>query len=458
LISRVYSIESARESVVAGRLQTWQRKAMLNLTVEPILESTPRRAAATAAWCLYDWALSPFPTIVSTFIISNYFAKAIAPDPMIGSAQWSFMIAIAGIVIALLSPPLGAIADRMGHAKRCIAVTLGVVVLASGLIWFAKPDPLFSLPVLFVSGTGIVAMELGWLFYNALLPNIAPRERLGRVSGWGWAMGYVGGLICLGLALFLLVQPEHRVFGISHDQAANIRATGPLAALWALAFGWPLFVFVPDARKTGVKAGAAVRQGLRDVTHTVRDLGKTPQLAWFLVASALYRDGITTILAVGGLYAGGTFGMGFTELIIFGMSLNVTAGLGAATFAWLDDWIGSKRTIMLSIAGLLVFGIGIVSVHDKAWFFGMALSLGVFIGPTQSASRSLAVHLAPEGQVGKVFGLYALTGRAVSFIGPTIFGWVTATTHSQRAGLASILGLLLIGLLALTKVRQPNKA
>jgi UMF1 family MFS transporter len=458
LISRVYSIESARESVVAGRLQTWQRKVMLHITADPILESAPPRASATAAWCLYDWALSPFPTIVSTFIISNYFAKAIAPDPTIGSAQWSFMIAIAGIVIAILSPPLGAIADRMGHAKRCIAVTLGVVVLASGLIWFAKPDPIFSLPVLFISGAGIVAMELGWLFYNALLPNIAPRDRLGRVSGWGWAMGYVGGLICLGLALFLLVQPEHPVFGISHDQAANIRATGPLAAFWALAFGWPLFVFVPDARKTGVKAGVAVRQGLRDVVHTVRDLGKTPQLAWFLIASALYRDGITTILAVGGLYAGGTFGMGFTELIIFGMGLNVTAGLGALTFAWLDDWIGSKRTIMLSIDGLLIFGVGIVSVHDKTWFFGMALSLGVFIGPTQSASRSLAVHLSPEGQVGKVFGLYALTGRAVSFIGPTIFGWVTATTHSQRAGLASILGLLLIGLLALTKVRQPAKA
>jgi UMF1 family MFS transporter len=150
--------------------------------------------------------------------------------------------------------------------------------------------------------------------------------------------------------------------------------------------------------------------------------------------------------------------MDFSELILFGMGLNITAGLGAATFAWLDDWIGSKRTIMLSIVGLLIFGLGIVLVHDKMWFFGMALSLGVFIGPTQSASRSLAVRLAPEGQVGKVFGLYALTGRAVSFIGPTLFGWVTATTHSQRAGLCAILGLLLIGLLVLTRVRQPTRA
>lgn len=430
---------------------------MLNVAASPLPEPAPPRAAATAAWCLYDWAITPFPTIVSTFIISNYFAKAIASDPTIGSAQWSFMIAIAGIVIALLSPPMGAIADRMGHAKRGIGISLTVVVLAAGLLWFAKPEPFYVLPVLVVSGTGIVAMELGLLFYNALLPSIAPLHRLGRISGWGWAMGYVGGLICLGAALVLLVQPEHPIFGIPRAEAANIRATGPLAAIWAAIFGWPLLALVPEVRKTGVKATTAVLQGLVDVVHTLRDLRTTPQLAWFLIASALYRDGITTILAVGGLYAGGTFGMDFSELIIFGMSLNVTAGLGAATFAWLDDWIGSKRTIMLSIAGLVIFGLGIVIVHEKTWFFGMALSLGVFIGPTQSASRSLAVRLAPEGQVGKVFGLYALTGRAVSFIGPTLFGWVTATTHSQRAGLASILGLLVVGLIVLTKVGDPAR-
>ncbi len=430
---------------------------MIDLPADHAVEPDAPRVSATAAWCLYDWAITPFPVIVTTFVISNYFAKAIAPDPTIGSAEWSFMIALAGIVIALLSPPLGAIADRMGHAKRGIAVSLAVLVLAAGLLWFAKPDPAYSMPVLVVAGTGVVALELGLLFYNALLPSIAPSERLGRISGWGWAMGYLGGLICLGAALVLLVQPEHPIFGISHAAAANIRATGPLAAIWAIAFGWPLFAFVPDVAKTKVKVSVAIRQGLADVAHTLRDLGKTPQLAWFLIASALYRDGITTLLAVGGLYAGGTFGMGFSELIIFGMGLNVTAGLGAATFAWLDDWIGSKRTIMLSIAGLLIFGIGIVAVHDRTWFFAIALSLGVFIGPAQSASRSLAVRLAPEGQVGKVFGLYALTGRAVSFIGPTLFGWVTAITHSQRAGLASILGLLLIGLLVLTKVRTSRR-
>lgn len=432
---------------------------MLPMTADtPISAPEPKSgAAATFAWCLYDWAISPFPTIVSTFIISNYFAKAIAPDQVTGSAQWSFMIALAGIAIAISSPPLGAIADRMGHAKRGIAIALSVLILAGSLLWFAKPDPVYALPVLIVSGAGIVAMELGMLFYNALLPGVAPVDRIGRVSGWGWASGYVGGLICLGLALVLLVQPEHPVFGITKAGAANIRASGPLTAIWAAVFGWPLLLLVKDIPKTGLRLTTAVREGLADTWHTLRDLRKTPQLAWFLAASAIYRDGVTTILAMGGLYAGGTFGMDFNQLIIFGMSLNVTAGLGAAAFAWLDDWIGSKRTIMLSVVGLIVFGTGIVLAHDMGWFVGLALALGIFIGPTQAASRSLAVRLAPEGQVGKVFGLYALTGRAVTFVGPTIFGWVTATTHSQRAGLGAIVVLLLIGLAVLTRVREPAR-
>lgn len=432
---------------------------MLPMTADTPISAPELKSggAATFAWCLYDWAISPFPTIVSTFIISNYFAKAIASDQVTGSAEWSFMIAMAGIAIAILSPPLGAIADRMGHAKRGIAIALSVLILAGGLIWFAKPHPSYALPLLIVSGVGIVAMELGMLFYNALLPGVAPADRIGRVSGWGWASGYVGGLICLGLALFLLVRPEHPAFGIPRMDAANFRAAGPLTAIWAAMFAWPLFLLVKDIPRTGLKLTVAVRQGMADTWHALRGLKQTPQLAWFLVASAIYRDGVTSILTLGGLYAGGTFGMDINQLTMFGMGLNVTAGLGAATFAWLDDWIGSKRTIMLSIVGLIVFGTGIILAQDMRWFVGLALALGIFVGPTQAASRSLAVRLAPEGQVGKVFGLYALTGRSVTFVGPTIFAWVTATTHSQRAGLSAIIVLLLIGLAILGRVREPAR-
>jgi UMF1 family MFS transporter len=413
------------------------------------------RRAATFAWCLYDWAVTPFPTIVTTFVISNYFAKAIAPDPTTGSARWGFMVGAAGAIIALLSPPLGAIADRMGHAKRGIAVSLAVIIVSAALLWFATPTPDSAVLTLVVSAAGIISVELGLLFYNALLPVIAPRDRIGRTSGWGWGAAYAGGLMCLIAALLLLVQPEHPVLGIPKTEAANYRATGPLVAVWAALFAWPLFLLVPDTKGTVRSTAAAVRLGMADLGQTVRSLSRYRNLAWFLVSSAIYRDGITTILGIGGLYAGGTFGMTLSEIITFGIGINITAAGGAASFAWLDDWLGSKRTVLLSLAGLIGFGAAIIAVHDKSLFFGLALALGIFVGPAQSASRSLAVRLSPEGEVGKVFGLYGLTGRAVSFTGPILYSWVTEVTHNQRAGVGTILVLLVAGAVLLLRVREP---
>jgi UMF1 family MFS transporter len=418
----------------------------------------PRRSAAIFAWCLYDWAVTPFPTIVITFVFGNYFAKAIASDPLAGSAGWSFMIALSGIAIAALSPLLGAVADRMGHAKRGVGVSLLAVIVAGCALWFATPEAVSADRTLIAAGFGIVALELGLLFYNALLPMVAPARLLGRVSGWGWAAGYSGGLACLALALFLLVQPATPAFGIPKAAAANIRACGPLVALWAAAFGWPIFVFAPDTGGRDSGFGVAVRDGLSDLRKTIARLREFPQLARFLLASAIYRDGVTTILTVGGLYAGETFGMGFSELIAFGIGINVTAGLGAASFAWIDDWLGSKTAILLALAGLLLFGGAIILVHDKGWFFGLALGLGLFVGPAQAASRSMVVRLAPPDALGQFFGLYALTGRAASFVGPALFGWATAALHSQRAGLTCILALLLAGAVLLLRVGEAPAA
>jgi UMF1 family MFS transporter len=301
-------------------------------------------------------------------------------------------------------------------------------------------------------------VESSLLFYNAMQPIVAPAERLGRISGWGWAAGYTGGLICLGLALALLTQPERPGFGISRDAAANIRACGPLTALWALCFGWPIFLFVPDTVGIETRLGPALRSGVADLGQTLRRLRELPGLARFLAASAIYRDGVTTILTVGGLYAGGTFGMGFSELIVFAIGLNVMAGLGAAGFAWLDDFLGSKRTILASLAGLIVFGAAIVAVRDKAWFMALGLALGLFVGPAQAASRSMMVRLAPPGEVARFFGVYALTGRAVSFVGPALFAWATEVLRSQRAGIATILLLLIGGGAILLGVSEPARS
>lgn len=417
-----------------------------------------RPATAIAAWCLFDWAIAPFPTIVTTFVFGTYFAKALASDPTQGSADWSFMVATAGVAIGILSPLLGAIADRMGHAKRGIGIFILPALLVSALLWFARPDPTLGLPVLILVGIGIVGFELALLFYNALLPSVAPGGIIGRVSGWGWAAGYAGGLSCLIVALLFLVQPLHPIFGIPVKAAANIRACGPLIALWMALFGWPLFALVPDAPRTGVPIGRAVGEGITELRATMARLRELPQMLRFLIASAFYRDGVTTILAIGGVYAGVTFGMDLGQVILFGIGLNVAASLGAAGFAWVDDWLGSKRTILIALLGLILFGASIILVTDKTWFVVLGLALGIFVGPAQSASRSLVVRLAPEGQVGRFFGLYALTGRAASFMGPLLFGIATQVTHSQRIGLTVILSLLIIGLLVLLSVREREPA
>jgi UMF1 family MFS transporter len=395
--------------------------------------------------------------VVTTFIVSNYFAKAIALDPTVGSAQWSYMIAIAGLAVAVASPLLGALADRAGHAKRALGVAAGLTAAAALLLWFARPEAGLAMPVLLVAGAGMVAFELAILFYNALLPGVASAARLGRISGWGWAMGYAGGLACLATALLFLVEPARPIFGIPRAAAANIRACGPLVALWIAVFAWPLFVLVPDTVRRAAP-GRAVREGLAELRNGVRLLGADANLLRFLIASALYRDGIGTILAVGGLYAGVTFGLGFEQLILFGIGINVTAGIGAAAFAWLDDRLGSKPTILAALAGLIAFGGGIVAIQGKGWFFAMALALGLFVGPAQSASRSLVVRLAPPARVAQLFGLYALSGRITAFLGPALFGWVTQSLHSQRAGLGVILLFLVAGFALLRGVREPAAA
>jgi UMF1 family MFS transporter len=177
-----------------------------------------------------------------------------------------------------------------------------------------------------------------------------------------------------------------------------------------------------------------------------------------LVASALVRDGLATLFAFGGIYAAGSFGMSFQEILLFGLALNATAAAGAAGFAWIDDRIGAKPTILLSLSALLGFGTGILLVHDKEWFWGLALGLGVFVGPVQAAGRSLLARMAPAGMVTEMFGLYSLSGRAAAFLGPLALGTATAAFASQRAGMATILGFFLAGLLLMLTVRVPPEA
>ncbi len=419
--------------------------------------TTPDRRAI-AAWCLYDWAMSAFNTVISTFVFSVYFMRAVAADEVAGTADWSRAMAAAGVTIAVLSPVLGAIADRAGRRKPWLALLTLACVVCTTALWWVRPDPAFAAMALVLVAAATIAFELANVFYNAMLPAIAPPAMLGRVSGWGWGVGYFGGLACLVVSLFVFVQSDAPLFGLlSSAEQANVRATALLVAVWYGLFALPLFVWVPDTPATGRRLGEAVREGLATLRRTAVEVRKYRQVLRFLVASAFYRDGINTITAFGGLYAAGTFGMSFEEIVVFAIALNVVAGGGAIGFAWIDDWIGSKRTILISVAGLMVAGVFLLLVTEKIWFWVLALGLGFFFGPAQAAGRSMMARLSPPAMQAEMFGLYNLSGRVVGSFGPLALGFATEAFASQRAGMASILVFFALGLVFMLTVREPAR-
>jgi UMF1 family MFS transporter len=407
-----------------------------------------------AAWCAYDWANSAFPTVITTFVFAAYFAKAVAADDVTGTSQWAYAMSASALALALAGPVLGAIADNAGRRKPWVGGFTGAAVLASGMLWFASPDPSSVLWVLVFAAIANFSFEMAGIFYNAMLPSLAAPAILGRISGWGWGLGYAGGLTCLVVALVLLVQPDPPLFGLDAEAAEPVRATALLVAVWMAVFSLPFFLLTPDTRSKGVSAGAAVRQGLASLAGTFRRARDYKPVLIYLLSHMIYTDGLNTLFTVGGIYAAVTFGMDFNELLIFGIAMNVTAGLGAFAFGWVDDWIGPKTTIFIAVGALTVLGAILIVVESKTLFWVFGLPLGIFFGPAQSASRSLMARLAPPNLYAEMFGLFALSGKATAFLGPFLFGLITGLTGSQRWGLATILGFFIVGLALLIPV--PN--
>jgi len=425
---------------------------MSSMLAPPI--SAPRRALIS--WCIFDWANSAFPTVIVTFVFAAYFAKGVAANPIEGTTLWGTALSLSGLAIALVSPVIGAIADRRGARKPWLAGLMLVCVLCSFMLWFTQPSTDWIVWGLVFFALGNFAFEVGTVFYNAMLPSLVPPARIGRLSGWGWGLGYAGGLCCLVLALVIFIQPETPPFGLDKAVDEHVRTVGPLVAVWYILFAVPLFCFVPDAAPTGVPIAVAAKRGIDELYQTLRSIRKYRQLFRFLLARVLYIDGLNTLFAFGGIYAAGTFGMAVDEIILFGIALNITAGLGAASFAWIDDWVGPKRTIMIALVGLIAFGTPILFITSKTAFWVLALFLGIFMGPAQAASRSLMARLALPGQITQMFGLFALSGKVTAFLGPAMLAWVTAIFGSQRAGMATVIIFIAAGALILKTVKEPS--
>jgi MFS transporter, UMF1 family len=403
--------------------------------------------SAVISWCFFDWGISAFPVLITTFIFGAYFTEKVAVNKIIGTAQWGEINGLAGLIVALLSPILGAIADRQGRRKPWLLVLACFIFIAAGALGWVKPEVSYVQWALLWVAVGTAAVEISNVFYNAMLSELAPPDFLGRFSGWGWGAGYIGGLLALIIALFLYSKTP-----------VPIRICGPLVAIWVLLFTWPLFVFTPDRPGTGIGMRKAIVAGLASLKQLLKLLGRDYRnILILLIARMIYIDGLITVFAFGGIYAAGVFNMSLTQIIEFGIGMNAAAGVGAAVFGWLDDARGPKLTILLALLFMIVCGVAILLIHNKIWFwiFGMGLSLGV--GPVQAASRSLLIRLSPPELIGELFGLYNFSGKATSFAGPWLLALTTHWFNSQRAGMASAFLFMLLGGLLLLYVRYERQ-
>lgn len=405
------------------------------------------------AWALYDFAVSSYSVVIFTFIYAAYFTNQVAPDVIKGTALWGFTISAEALLVALVGPFLGAIADFGGHHKKWLIGFTYLGVLTTSLLWFGYPDQSAIPLVLFCIFFSTFAFEVATIFYNTYLLKLAKKEYLGRISGWAWGFGYFGGLLCLITALIVFVDGGFS-FGLGNDQKANIRAVPIFVSLWIVIFTLPFFSLIKDRKKEPITFKSAIKHGLSDMLATLKSLPSQKNLLLFLVARIVYIDGLNALLALGGIYAAGTFNFTLNDVAKFGIILNVAAGLGAGLFAVLDDWLGSKKTILLALLGLIIAYLIVLTVDSSRIFWIVAPGIGIFVGPIQAASRTMLTRLAKPDEITRMFGFYALTGKVTSFVGPFLVGVVTTYAHSQRVGMGVLIPFFIVGALLLLGVKE----
>lgn len=437
------------------------------------------------AWMLFDWAAQPFFTVIITFIFGPYFVSRLAADPVVGQAAWGYTITLSGVVIALLSPVLGAVADASGRRKHWIGGFAIVQVGALGLLWFAAPGSALWLPMLAII-LATVAAEFSIVFNDSMLPTLVDKAEVGRISNLAWGLGYTGGLMVLFMVLLLLAaSPETGKtllgiapwFDLNPIQGEDARITGPLAALWYMVFIIPLFLFAPD-KDTQMPWRHAVSAGLRELKNTLCELKDRTAILRFLVARMIYQDGINGLLALGGAFAAAMFGWQTVEMGIYGILLLVVAIAGCYFAGKMDSRMGSKSVVVVSLICLVIATLGIVSTGpgytlfglislaatDSGGLFGTAaektyilfgLLIGLVFGPAQASSRSYLARSVAVEEAGKYFGLYALSGRATSFAAPMAVATLTLMTDSARIGMSVLIVFLLLGLWMLLATPYP---
>ena len=389
------------------------------------------------ACSLYDFANQPFTTIIVTFIYSAFFVKVIAADEQEGTFLWTNAIAITAVVVSLLSPVLGALADRGGYRKFFLILSTLICALFSILLYFPTEGEVYYALTCFVIAN--IAFEMGSVFCNSYLPDLSNSKNIGRISGYAWGLGFVGGLLALFLSLFL--------FDINNPD--EIRKINILVGVWFLLFSIPTFLFVNDKKREKFNRNH-IHSSFHSLNDTFKSISSYRKIYRFLIARLFFNDGLITIFALGGVYAVGTLDFSFEEVMMLGIVLNLCAGAGSFLFGYIEDKIGANKVINISLLVLIIATLIAYhspdTTHPKEWFWVAGVLLGFMVGPNQSCSRSLMARLTPKDKQNEFFGFFALTGKATSFLGPLLFGIITKF-HSQQMALWVVVILLLIGLI-----------
>jgi UMF1 family MFS transporter len=426
-------------------------------------------------WFFFDWASQPYNTLILTFIFGPYIAELLGSGSD-AQAAWGFGVAAAGVIIAICAPILGAIADTGGSRMKWIWVFSVMYVVGAAGVWIADPSDFNLILVLVLFGLGLIGMEFATVFTNSMLPDLGTKEEIGSISGNGWAFGYVGGLFALVIMLLLFAESATTgktklgidpLFGLHAAAREGTRFVGPLTAIWYIVFMIPFFLWVRDPRAVKAPKGA-VKAALGDLGRTIKSLPGRTSLFAYLGSSMFYRDGLNGMYVFGGIYAAGVLGWSVIDTGIFGILAIITG----AIFAWLggraDNAYGPTPVIAVCIIVLTLVAISIVFV-SRSSVFGVAVDeasrlpdiafyvLGAVIGAAggalQSASRTMMVRQADPARITEAFGLYALSGKATSFLAPFLIGVVTLATGSQQIGVTPLIGLFLVGLIMLFWVR-----
>jgi len=407
------------------------------------------------SWCFYDFGNSAFTTLVITFIYSTYFTKAIAENEIDGTYLWSQAIAITAVIVSLLSPILGAIADKGGYRKIFLTLTTYMSIGATALLFFPiKGQILFALILVVIAN---VNFELGGVFYNAYLPEIVSRKKIGRISGIGWGAGYLGGLLAMLVAMIGFVSADDPWFGLKIETGEHIRATNILVAVWFFIFTLPAILYLKEKKvESANRIGIVVLNSIQALKKTFQEIKIYKNTVRFLISRLIYNDGLVTIFAFGAIYASGTFGFTFNEIMIFGIVLNIAAGSGAFLMGYIDDVIGGKLTIQISLIGLMIAVLLAVFANSKLLFWVSGIIVGLFAGPNQSASRSLMGRLTPPDKINEFYGFFAFSGKLTSFLGPMLLGIFTKYFSSQRYGVAVVFIFFFIGFLLMRNVNEPD--